>query len=210
MTPFGRTRVDRRATMMDRQERELVDRLRSGDRDAADELFRTYFDPLYQFVFYRLGGSHADTEEVVQETFIAAVKGLRGFDGRSSLFTWVCGVAKNKMASLRRSRRRAHLEIILSDADDEILDILANLENEEIPVRALEEEETADLVGATLSAFPPKYRDVLTDKYLRDLPVREIARRRGASEKTIESLLTRARRAFARTFRLLAERRRRP
>jgi RNA polymerase sigma-70 factor (ECF subfamily) len=147
---------------------------------------------------------------VVQETFIAAVKGARSFDGRAALFTWVCGIAKNKMAGLRRIRRRAHLEVILSDADQEILDILSNLEREEIPERVLEEEETIDLVGATLSSFPPKYRDVLTDKYLRDLPVREIARRHGATEKGIESLLTRARRAFARTFRLLAERRKRP
>ncbi|MBI1850040.1 MAG: sigma-70 family RNA polymerase sigma factor [Planctomycetes bacterium] len=195
---------------MDRQEKDLLGRLRDGERGAADDLFRTYFDPLYQFVFYRLGGSHADTEEVVQETFIAAMQSARAFDGRSSLFTWVCGIAKNKMSGLRRSRRRAHLEIILSDADSEILDILANLEREDIPQHALDEEETADLVGATLSSFPPRYRDVLTDKYLRDLPVREIARRHGATEKGIESLLTRARQAFARTFRLLARRRQGP
>ncbi len=194
-------------TVTEGQERELLGRLRDGGRDAADELFRRYFDPLYQFVFYRLGGNHEDTEEIVQETFIAAVKGLARFDGRSSLFTWVCGIAKNKMAGARRARRRAHLEVILSDADHEILDILANLEREEIPDRVLEEEETVDLVGATLSSFPPKYRDVLTDKYLRDLPVREIARRYGATEKGVESLLGRARRAFARTFRLLASRR---
>jgi RNA polymerase sigma-70 factor, ECF subfamily len=202
--------VERRTAAVDRQDGELLGRLRDGDRGAADDLFRTYFDPLYQFVFYRLGGSHADTEEVVQETFIAAIQGARRFDGRSSVFTWVCGIAKNKIAGQRRSRRRAHLEVILADADREILDILANLERDDIPESVLDEEETADLVGATLSSFPPRYRDVLTDKYLRDLPVREIARRHGATEKGIESLLTRARQAFARTFRLLARRRQEP
>jgi RNA polymerase sigma-70 factor (ECF subfamily) len=71
-------------------------RVLNGEAGAAEELFLSHLDPLYQFVHYRVGGDRASAEDVVQDTFLTALEGLARFDGRSSLQTWLCGIAKNK------------------------------------------------------------------------------------------------------------------
>lgn len=182
-------------------------RLSAGDRAAAETLLARHLDPLYEFVHYRVGGDAEAAQEVVQETLVAALQGIEGFDGRSTLYTWLCGIAKNKIRSARRRLRPRSLEDALASADPEIDRILADLERAPLPDEVLEREETRELVGATLSSLPPDYRGALLAKYVDGLSVAAIADRTGRGEKATESLLTRSRTAFARVFELLARRR---
>jgi RNA polymerase sigma-70 factor, ECF subfamily len=183
------------------------DRLLRGDRRVAEELVERHLDTLYEFVHYRLGPDRRETEDVVQDTFLVVLEKIGDFDGRSSLHTWICGIAKNKIRERRRARRGVPLDDLLEEVDPEIERILANVEREPLPEAVLEAKETSALVGAVLSSLPPEYRRALLAKYLEDLPVAEIARRTGKGEKAVESLLTRARTAFARVLALLANRR---
>jgi len=189
----------------------LRERLRRGERAAADELVARHLDLLYEFVHYRAGGDRARAEDVVQETFLTALEKIGSFQGESSLATWLCGIARNKLrAEFRsggRARRGRSLEEALEAADPEIDRILAEVAREPLPEALLERRETRELVGATLSSLPPDYRRSLLEKYVENLPVAEIAARAGKSEKAAESTLTRARVAFARVFELLARRR---
>jgi RNA polymerase sigma-70 factor (ECF subfamily) len=157
-------------------------------------------DALYEFVHWRVGRDRAAAEDVVQDTFLVALQRLATFDGRSSLHTWLCGIAKNRIRMTRRKRRPASMADILQDADAEIFDVLAEIESTELPEWALEREETRALVGATLSSLPPDYRDALVQKYVDGLSVNEIAARAGKSPKPTESRLPRARVAFTRVF----------
>ncbi len=182
---------------------ELRDRVAAGDRQAATDLFRRHLDGLFEFVYWRVGRDRATAEDVVQDTFLVALQRLDSFDGRSSLHTWLCGIAKNRIRMARRKRRPASLEDVLEGADPEIFDVLAELESAELPEWALEREETRALVGATLSSLPPDYRDALLQKYVEGLSVNEMAARSGRSPKATESRLTRARVAFGKVFSLL-------
>ncbi len=175
----------------------------AGDRAAAASLFEGHLDGLYEFVHWRLGSDRASAEDVVQDTFLVALQRMDSFDGRSSLHTWLCGIAKNRIRMARRKRRPVALADILEEADPEIFDVLADLESAELPEWALEREETRALVGATLSSLPPEYRDALLQKYVAGLSVNEMAMRAGKSPKATESRLTRARVALARVFGLL-------
>ncbi|HET6202716.1 MAG TPA: RNA polymerase sigma factor [Planctomycetota bacterium] len=186
----------------------LRDRILAGDRTAAESLVDRHLDALYEFVHYRLGPERDATEDVVQDTFLVVLEKIGDFDGRSGLHTWICGIAKNKIRERRRARRPIPLDDLLEEADPEIERILAGVEREPLPEWVLEAKETSELVGAVLSSLPPEYRRALLAKYLEDLPVAEIARRTGRGEKAVESLLTRARTAFARVLALLANRRR--
>jgi RNA polymerase sigma-70 factor (ECF subfamily) len=186
---------------------ELRDAVLAGDRGAAERLFRTHVDSLYEFVHYRVGGDRAMVEDVVQDTFLAALEGLAGFDGRSSLHTWLCGIAKNKVRAHRRRRRPMALEEVLDESDADIDAILAQVAREPLPEWVLEQRETRELVGASLSSLTPEYRRALLDKYVEGRSVREMAEGSGKSEKATESMLTRSRLAFARVFELLARRR---
>lgn len=188
----------------------LRDRIARGEKRAAEELLERHLDALYEFVHHRAGGDHQRAEDVVQETVLAALSSMASFDGRSSLYTWLCGIARNKLRAEHRERgerRSSSLEDVLERADPEIDRILAEIAREPIPEDLLERRETRDLVGATLSSLPPEYRRSLLEKYVDGRSVTEIAQRAGKSAKATESTLTRARVAFARVFELLAKRR---
>jgi RNA polymerase sigma-70 factor (ECF subfamily) len=185
----------------------LRDRILAGDRDAAAFLFESNLDGLYEFAHYRIGGDRAAVEDVVQETFLVALESLKSFDGRSTLHTWLCGIAKNKIRSQRRKRRPMALEDALDEAAGDIDAILARISSEPLPEWVIERRETKDLVGATLSSLPPEYRRALVEKYVEGRSVAEIAAQGGKSAKATESTLTRARLSFARVFELLAKKR---
>ena len=191
------------------QSRDLLlrDRIVRGERAAAEAFLAVHLDPLYEFVHYRVGGDIHRVEDVVQDTLLTALQRIGAFDGRSSLSTWLCGIAKNKIRAARRDRPTRSLDDVLETSESEIDAILAEIEREPLPDAVLEASETRDLVGATLSSLPPEYRRALLAKYVEDLSVSEIAGRAGKSEKATESTLTRARAAFARIFELLAKKR---
>lgn len=186
------------------EEKALSTSIVRGDRSALERFHEIYSPPLFRFIFYRLSGSQHDTEEVVQETFLAALEGLHRFRGRSALFTWLCGIAKNRIARMRRSRSRERIAHVLEESQDAIDAMLTRLDAEELPEEVLEREETQDLVGATMASLPPRYQSVLLDKYVDSASVNEIAKRRSSTAKAVESTLTRARIAFRKTFQLLS------
>lgn len=183
----------------------LKDRLVRRERGAAEELLERHLDALYEFVHYRVGGDRHRAEDLVQDTFVAALEGIQAFDGRSSLHGWLCGIARNKLRNERRRARPRSLEEVLEAADPEIDLILAEVARTPLPEAVLERRQTQALVGATLSSLPLEYRRSLLAKYVEGSSVAEIARRTGKSEKAAESTLTRARVAFARVFELLAK-----
>lgn len=185
----------------------LRDRILAGDREASAYLFRSQFEALYEFAHYRVGGDRSSAEDVVQETFMVALESLKHFDGRASLHTWLCGIAKNKIRAQRRKRKPVALEDVLADSDGEIDAILSRVASEPLPDWVLERKETAELVGATLSSLPPDYRRALVGKYVDGHSVAQISGAVGKSAKATESMLTRARLAFANVFELLAKKR---
>jgi RNA polymerase sigma-70 factor (ECF subfamily) len=183
------------------------DAILAGDRGAAEGFFRHQLGSLYEFVHYRVGGNRALAEDLVQDTFLTALERLAAFDGRASLHTWLCGIAKNKIRAQRRRQRPVLIEDVLAEADPEIEAILMAIDRAPLPDGVLEREETKELVGATLSSLPPDYREALVAKYVDELSTAEIAARAGKNEKAAESTLQRARTAFGKVFTLLARKR---
>ena len=88
--------------------------------------------------------------------------------------------------------------------DEDLRTIFRGLESSPLADDILVREETREMVNATMSQLPQHYREALEATYVSRRSVREIAAARSASEKSIESLLTRARQAFRETFLALA------
>ena len=84
---------------------ELIEQAQAGDRDAFRELIDPYRQEL-QVHCYRMLGSLHDAEDALQETLLAAWQGLSGFEGRSSLRTWLYRVATNRCLNMVRSASR--------------------------------------------------------------------------------------------------------
>ena len=86
---------------MDQTDSELVDRVRSRDRDAARELVERYQRRVLGVVIGMVRNPD-DAREVVQETFVRAFRNIDGFKGDSSFYTWLYRIAVNQAIDLRR------------------------------------------------------------------------------------------------------------
>jgi RNA polymerase sigma-70 factor (ECF subfamily) len=157
----------------------------------SDEVaFRDWYDRtlprVYRYLLSRCAGDQHHDEELTQQTFIEAVRHAEGFDGRSSVVTWLCGIGRHKLVDhYRRSGRdqRRHAALVVVQGRDAWL-----------------ETETRDAVERALDGLPADHRLALIFRYLDGLPVREVARALGRSESAAESLLSRAREGFRRAY----------
>ena len=102
---------------MTREEQRLVAAARAGDRPAFDTLYQQYAGRVLAFA-RQLSGCRAEAEDLTQEAFVAAFRGLNRFRGQSALLTWLLGIVLRRW---RDGRRRPPL--LLSPASPEGGDI---------------------------------------------------------------------------------------
>jgi RNA polymerase sigma-70 factor, ECF subfamily len=181
----------------------LVRRMLRGDEEAFDAFFQDQFPRLFRFAVSRTG-DFADAEEIVQATMIKAIRKLHTWRGQSTMFTWLCAICRNEIATWRERTGRREIVPLIEDRPElrqQLATIAARATDR--PDNALERLEVARLVQVALDALPSQYATVLEWKYLQDLGVAEIAGKLGIGVKAAESLLTRARVAFREAFSLL-------
>lgn len=161
--------------------------LARGDAAAVDAFYRELLEPVYAFVFWRVGGVRSDAEDVTQETFVTALASLARFEGRSSLYTWVCGIARNLAHDrLRRRARDGQDTAGAADAGGALP-----------PDSLLERAETEELVGRALTELPPHYQRALLEKYVQHRSFAEMAAADHTTAKAVEGIVQRAKRALA-------------
>jgi RNA polymerase sigma-70 factor (ECF subfamily) len=124
---------------------------------------------------------------------VEVVKHRAEFDGRSAVMTWVCGIARHKVADHYRSEHREQRR------RQRVLDQPAGQQPGPDP------DDRKDMIVDTLRRLPEAHRIVLTFHYLDGLPVRGIASQIGRSESAVESLLARARGGFRRAWQQVQE-----
>ncbi len=170
------------------RERELRRAVLAGEEYAWRTLYDEAFSGLHAYVLWRCGGLRDRADEVVQETWLTAVRRLRTFDPSSGAFaSWLRGIAANLLRNhFRRETRRARRT--------------QPLDHEPAVADAAGPREEAERIARTLAALPEHYEAVLRAKYLDGQSVAAIAEVRGESPKAVESLLTRARQAFREVY----------
>lgn len=92
--------------IVDSPDRELVLRAASGDDAAMRKLYRDHVERVFRTVVRILGRDDSDVDDVVQQTFLAALDGATRFDGRSRLSTWLIGIATRRALDQARDRWR--------------------------------------------------------------------------------------------------------
>ena len=170
-------------------ERELVAAILRNDRKAAARFVADYSDAVYAFVRRRLAPRGDMVDDVVQDVFVAALSGLAKFQGESSLRTWLLGIARHKIEDIFRQRLR------LPDPLDDI-DAVADVSPPATLDEQIDSERDRVRAQRVLSELPERYGLILIWRYWERRSTRDIATALGATEKSVERTLARARARF--------------
>lgn len=181
------------------EERALVRGLIAGEQQAFESFAEDYIPALYRFVSYRLDHDRELTREVVQATLVKAIAKISTFRGEASLMTWLRACCKTEIAGHFRRGRSRPAEVEWTDEQEAGTSPL-NRTPPDGPEAAVLRSEASSMVHETLDALPPRYGKILEWKYIDNLPVKEIAIRMRLGPKAAESLLTRARSSFRKTY----------
>jgi RNA polymerase sigma-70 factor (ECF subfamily) len=176
VAPAGTTRQDELA---------LVDRCRSGDLAAFEELYRAHAGRLYS-VALRLLGNPADAEDLLQEIFLAAHRKLDTFRGESAIGTWLYRLATNLCLDHLRSRagRSSQITDALDDAPGLFDSATSTLAEQTVTKMDLER---------ALARLPEGCRAAFVLHDVQGLEHREVAEILGIAEGTSKSQVHKAR-----------------
>jgi RNA polymerase sigma-70 factor, ECF subfamily len=165
---------------------ELIERVRRGETRLFADLVQRYQDPVYGMTL-RFVRSAGDAEDLAQEAFLRAYRGLDGFKGDARFSTWLYRITWNICADwLRRNRKPGRAAVTIDDADG-VADGRVDLEEN---LLAAEEKREVRLA---LDRLGEKYRNVLILLYYQKLSYDQIAAVLDVPMKTVETRLYRAR-----------------
>ncbi len=161
--------------------------VRGGETERFAELVRRYQDRVYGMAL-RFTGRTEDAEDLAQEVFLAAYRGLAGFRGESKFSTWLYRIAWNRAADWLRSSRRPGRRTAPLEEAEEIADGQAGPQED-----LLGSEDRRSLVQA-IAGLEEGYRVVIELQYFQGLGYEQMAAVLDVPVRTVETRLYRARR----------------
>jgi len=170
-----------------------VEKLVNGDREEFARFVETYSPRVYRLGM-KILNNEQDAEDVLQETFLKAMRGLRSFEGRSSLSTWLYRIATNEALMLLRKKHPEVISIdVPSEDDEEDNETLEIVDWTHQPESELLEKETRQRINLAASQLPLGLREVFMLRELEGLSVKETAEVLDVSESVVKTRLLRAR-----------------
>lgn len=178
-------------------DRVLVDRFKNGDQSAFDEMVSRYWDRIYSMVHQLLRNTQ-DAEEVTQDAFIRAHRGLVNFRGDSAFSTWLYQIATNLARNRywywwrrKRDKTISFEQPIGIDGEGTLADIIPA--EVETPDDITVTQEFVDRIGHAMEKLGAKHREILILRNVKNLSYEEIAEILGISVGTVKSRIARAR-----------------
>ena len=188
---------ERRVTAETSLDDTLVTRFTQGDEHAFVEIMERYRSKIFTITLGLLR-NHADAEEITQDTFIRAHRGLANFRGDSSLATWLyriaVNLARNRYWYFFRRRRQDSLSLDCALSDDSeatFSDLVADRAQD--PSQETAASEFTGLVERCMAQLDARHREILTLRNVLNRSYEEIADTLGINVGTVKSRIARAR-----------------
>lgn len=175
-------------------EADLIERCRAHERAAHDELYHRFRRQVAGNL-YRVLGDRNDLDDLVQEVFVIAFRGLEKFRGDARLSTWLYRICVNVALGRIRTRKRRPAAVGVQDLDSAAADPSLT-ERPETPERSLERRQDQERVYRALDTLAPKKRIVLYLHEIEGLDLKEIAYLVDSNPVTVRTRLFYARREF--------------
>ena len=176
------------------KENTLIYRAQTGDEGAFAELMRAYHAFVYAIVIGIVDNSH-DAEEVVQDTFFNAYRGLTQLEDRAKFKSWLAEIARNRARNWLRKRQIDTVPI--DDVSEQLL------QTQDSPDERLIRQEQRELIRRTMETLPQKDREIARAFYLEGASYHELTSTHGLSDKAISFRLSRARRQLSKRLQYL-------
>lgn len=165
---------------------QLIERIGRGDRQALSELYARYQRVLFAYLL-QLTPDYGLAEELLQDTLVAVWKSAHSFEGRSSVLTWLIGIARRQAHNTLRQRR-----IPLTDLSEVECLPATDLEPEQVALAGVARAE----LTAAFRRLAPVHREVLLLTFVQELSYQETATILEVPVGTVKSRLSNARRAL--------------
>ena len=165
----------------------LISRAKSGDEQAFAELMRAYYAFVYRIVIKIVDNPH-DAEEVVQDAFLNAYRGLARYEERTRFRSWLAKIARNRALNWQRAQRMDTVSI--NEVSEGTLRVVDSLDERLI------RDEQLEMIRRAMNTLPQKDRDIARAYYLDGASYDELTRTHGLSYKAISFRLSRAKRTL--------------
>lgn len=182
------------------EEASIVEELKSGSEEAYAWLVAHYHQPVYSLI-YRIVSNQADAADTTQEVFLKVFRGIRHFNGESSLKTWLYRIAVHEASNQKRwwFRHKSRETSMETQQDSEgntfgLCDIL--VDQNDSPLDAFAHEEVRARVELELKQVPEPYRTTVVLRDIEGLSYEEVADVLQISLGTVKSRLIRGREAL--------------
>ena len=170
-----------KVTVANPTDAELVQACLEGHREAFDVIVERHQRHVYQLC-YRFAGNHEDANDLAQDVFIRAYRGLKTFKGQASLGTWLYRIGVNVCLTRASAKTRTQpLDPLLGAHDERVAS------REETAADALLRGERAAQVRAAIARLPKKQRATLVLRVYHDLPHEQIAGILGSSVGAVKA-----------------------
>ncbi len=173
----------------------LAARARSGSRSAFAELVMRYQDRIYRLAL-RMSRDAFDAEEIAQDTFLLAYRGMSSFLGESRFATWLYRIAINQALMRRRAARRRpvqSLEVALPGSADRGVPAGADAEPPGFAEELVDRKQLAERVRRALAQVDETYRTALVLRDLEELPAEDVAAILGVTPEAVRQRAHRGR-----------------
>ncbi len=176
----------------------IIRQILNGEKGAATRLYREYAPKLRRFLVAKLP-NEKDAEDLLQEVFLSVFDSLPTYRGDAALLSWMYAIARHEVADFYRKRYVRELVERTGPLFEELLETV------ETPERVWDKSKVRARFVAAYRSLQQSHQDILSYRYELSMSVKEIATKMKLSFKATESLLYRARSAFAVAYQVHAE-----
>jgi len=172
-------------------DRALVARILSGDRDRFTELVKRYEKRVVNYV-YRITHRYEDAHDLAQEIFVKVFVALDRYDPKYQFSTWLFRIAQNSAIDALRKKSIAEVPISKPAGDDEPKE-REFADTGVTPYRALKNKQLAAAIDKAVVELPADYRELIQLRHFAELSYEEIATMKKLPLGTVKNKLFRAR-----------------
>lgn len=163
---------------------EILNQLAQGDDKVATRLYRHYHGFLFAYIRHRIPDD-AGAEDVAHDVFLSVFQKPQAFAGQSKFSTWLCGIAKFKMADWWRKQKR---EFPVDDVEDEVLQ--AEPDPNWDFVARLESKQDAEAVRLCIDKLSVDQREAVFWIFYQDEGLEKVAQHQNCPVGTVKSRLS--------------------